>query len=56
MSNMSYCRFRNTAGDLADCYANIDEQPASDEEVKARRRLIKLCVLIADDYRHEVEE
>lgn len=25
MSNMSYCRFQNTAGDLADCVNAIEE-------------------------------
>jgi hypothetical protein len=55
MSNMSYCRFQNTLSDLDDCYEAMDEQSPSDEELKARRSLIRLCALIADDYRHEVE-
>ena len=54
MSNMSYCRFQNTVSDLRDCSENMDDQLSDDEE-KARIRLIKLCVDIADDYRHEVE-
>lgn len=55
MGNMSYCRFRNTLGDLDDCYEALDETLASDDEIKARLSLIRLCALIADDYRHEVE-
>jgi len=55
MSNMSYCRFQNTVSDLDDCYEAIDDDDLSEAETKARRSLIRLCVLIADDYRHEVE-
>lgn len=54
MSNMSYCRFRNTVPDLKDCYDNMDEE-MSEEEAKARKRLIRLCVLIAGDYGYEIE-
>lgn len=54
MSNMSYCRFINTLHDLNDCYENMDEE-LSEEEAKARKRLIRLCRDIADDYRWEVE-
>ncbi len=54
MSNMSYCRFRNTVKDLRDCYENMDKCDDSDEE-KARKSLIKLCVDIALDCGHEVD-
>lgn len=47
MSNMSYCRFRNTLEDLRDCYNHIDEGDLSEEEQRARDRLIKLCAKIA---------
>ena len=50
MSNMSYCRFRNTLGDLKDCYDNMEDAPESAEEKQARLRLVKLCKQIADDY------
>jgi len=54
MSNMSYCRFRNTLADLRDCYDNLDEDVRSDEESGARRRLIELCCGIFDEFGHEV--
>lgn len=55
MSNMSYCRFRNTLEDLRDCYDNMDDNDLSDEERAARRRLIKLARQIADIYGDESE-
>ena len=48
MANMSYCRFRNTLGDLRDCYDNLDDNDLSEEEAKARRRLVKVCQSIVD--------
>ena len=53
MSNMSYCRFRNTLADLSDCYDSWDEPIEDDEEVAARHRLVKLCKKIAEDYGQE---
>ena len=51
MSNMSYCRFRNTLEDLEDCYQNWEhpEDENNEEELKARKRLLKLCEKIAED-------
>lgn len=46
MSNMSYCRFRNTLNDLEDCvYAleDIDLKDLSDEELWAAKRMRNLC-------------
>lgn len=54
MSNMSYCRFRNTLPDLEDCYDNMDSVQ-SDEEKRARKRLIQLCINISEDYGDEVD-
>lgn len=54
MSNMGYCRFENTLGDLQDCYDNMDEKERNESEDKARKRMIALCVDIALDYGHEV--
>lgn len=56
MSNMSYCRFRNTLGDLKDCYEHMDaeEELRSEEETRARKRLIELCCDIFDEYGYEV--
>jgi len=50
MGNMPYCRFSNTVKDLFDCYENMDKDDMSDEETKARERLIRLCGMIFNDY------
>lgn len=58
MSNMSYCRFQNTAQDLQDCYeALVDKgiNSLSGEERRAAIRLINLCRGIADDFGHLTE-
>ena len=57
MSNMSYCRFQNTLGDLDDCYENMDAigKDTSEEELAARLHLIALCKNIADEYADEIE-
>jgi hypothetical protein len=36
MPNMSYCRFQNTAADLADCVNAIEEQGTDELEEEAR--------------------
>ena len=54
MGNMSYCRFRNTYGDLRDCREALDNETIdslSDDEREAALGLIELCAGIADDYR-----
>jgi hypothetical protein len=59
MANMSYCRFGNTERDLYDCYiANEMYVPEnlSEEEKKARKRLIELCITIAREFDYELEE
>jgi len=56
MSNMSYCRFENTLTDLRDCFDNMDDEPESWSEKKARIALIKLCIRIAEYYGHEVKQ
>jgi hypothetical protein len=48
MANMSYCRFHNTLEDLKDCYDNLDDNDLSEEEARARTRLIKLCKQIVE--------
>lgn len=54
MSNMSYCRFRNTLSDLRDCEDAMSEdqdgEELSVEEKQARKSLIKLCQKIVLDY------
>lgn len=49
MSNMSYCRFRNTYSDLQDCFDAM-EDGCNSEEAKARTRLIELCKRVVDNY------
>ena len=39
-----------------DQFCNCDEQPLSHEEAGARKDLIGLCVKIALDYGHEINE
>ena len=55
MPNMSYCRFENTARDLQDCRFNMDEE-LEGTELSARKRLIRLCKEIAENYGDEDEE
>ena len=44
MPNMSYCRFRNTNGDLRDCIDAIeDRSPLSDEEAASAEHMADLC-------------
>ena len=50
MSNMSYCRFHNTLQDLMDCADHIADNDLSDDENRARKRLIKLAYQIAMDF------
>lgn len=49
MGNMSYCRFRNTLGDLQDCYESWEEATEPDEK-RAQARLLVLCQRILADY------
>jgi hypothetical protein len=55
MTNMSYCRFTNTAADLEDCFGHIDDD-LSLEEARAKVRLLRLCVAISDSYSVEDAE
>ena len=53
---MSYCKFQNTLGDLADCRDSMEDADLSESELKARRRMIRMCKEIADDFAHELED
>ena len=53
MANMSYCRFQNTLRDLKDCYEHIDDDDLSQDEIKARKKLIVLCTDISNDYDYD---
>lgn len=57
MSNMSYCRYRNTLMDLQDCEEALQEEIDNDviledelgsDELRARKHLIQLCKDIAE--------
>ena len=47
MANMSYCRFENTARDLADCVDNWDDE-LREHEARARVHMFKLALRILD--------
>ena len=55
MSNMGYCKFQNTSGDLRDCVDSMDDTDLSVEEKAARKRVIKICVDVALDYGYEID-
>lgn len=50
---MSYCRFRNTDNDLADCQEALEElfagqlDPLSRDELRAAKNLVMRCLEIA---------
>ncbi len=61
MANMSYCRFENTANDLADCVnavnrGEIDE--LNEYEVEGLIKILSLCndMLENEDYIYETLE
>ncbi len=54
MANMSYCRFENTYKALSDCYDNMDDDELSEDEEKHRRKLVRLCYSIANEYDEDV--
>ena len=63
MSYMSYCRFENTYKDLQDCYEALSEdgidgleEDANQYEKPYIRKLVKLCVEIAEEYQDDLEE
>ena len=49
MSNMSYCRFRNTLKDLRDCAENIMSTDLSPDEAEARIALINVALDMLDE-------
>jgi len=49
MSNMSYCRFYNTAQDLQDCYDNWElNENANEDEKRAKKDIVELCKNIVE--------
>lgn len=63
MANMSYCRFENTIPDLSDCLDALRnagtlqdaQMGASGQEARAMRRLIKLCVTVAEEFEDDLK-
>lgn len=55
MPNMSYCRFENTARDLADCLEHIGDN-LSESEHKSRQKLVELCEEIVKGYDKALEK
>lgn len=55
MSNMPYCRFENTVGDLEDCLDHIEDDLGGDE-YEARDELIRICVEIAKYRNHRFQD
>lgn len=53
--NMSYCRFHNTLIDLQDCNNHLFDNDLSEDEEKARKRLIELCKQIASEFEEDEE-
>lgn len=54
MANMSYCRFRNTYGDLRDCASELEDtgydvSQCHEEEQDAAHDLLKLCFKILNN-------
>jgi hypothetical protein len=68
MSNMSYCRFQNTAGDLADCQRALerllrceeeedgDGRALSRRELDGAKQVVQLCQTILELVAEEADE
>ena len=62
MSNMSYCRFENTFGDLEECYHALlneggvegIEEESNEYEKPYIKKLIDLCKDIVEEFGDEV--
>ena len=58
MANMSYCRFENTVNALQDCYEHLadDDSELNEYELAAKKRLIRLCIDIAQEFDMENDD
>ena len=61
MGNMSYCRFENTARDLADCVSAVNRgeiNELNEYEIEGLLDILSLCndMLENEDYIHETIE
>ena len=55
--NLSYCRFENTANDLADCVAALENyrdecDDLSTYEMQAAQHMYRLCQQYIDNYQY----
>lgn len=50
MPNMSYCRFENTANDLADCLEHFEDTDLSIYERAGRERIFNMAQEIVSYY------
>ncbi len=51
MSNMNYCKYRNTLNVLRDCQYTINDIVDNNEdEERARQKLLDLCIEIAEEF------
>lgn len=54
MSNMSYCRFQNTAKDMRECVETLDEDSTLAElrgdELRSAIHMIKMCRDVAEQF------
>lgn len=69
MSNMSYCRFQNTAADLLDCVEHLHSLPPRDydphgtggpginteQEIETRGRIVRYAAQILEDLGVELD-
>ena len=55
MSDIKYTIFFNTLVDMMECYEDMDREDISEEEIKAKKELIRLCTVIAKEYGGESE-
>lgn len=54
MGNMHYARFRNTLGDLRECYNSMqEEEDLEAEEEAAKKEIIELCATIVERFGKE---
>lgn len=54
---MSYCRFRNTLGDLRDCLDNMFTNDLSREEAEARKDMVQaMYIFFVEQLGVEIEE
>lgn len=56
MGNMGYCRFENTASDLADCADHITDKLGSEYEQAGRKSLIRSCIDILETLGYSIDD